>query len=106
VPRTFPGKQSDALEELGRAVSLDSTNARFAYVYAVALQSDHRLHDAINVLERARIVHPADRDLLFALSSDYRDAGDRSNALRYARILVDAFPGDPDASLLLRSIEH
>jgi len=97
-------KSNDAVTELGRAVSLEAGNARFVYVYAVALEGVHRMPEAIRVLAQGRVAHPRDRDLLFALASAYRDTGDRVSALRYARLLVESFPQDREAALLLQSL--
>ena len=63
------GKPDDALRELGRAVSLEPGNSRFAYVYAVALQGSHRVPEAIRVLKRALLAHPQDRDATLLLRS-------------------------------------
>jgi hypothetical protein len=57
----------DALAEIGRAAEIDSDNARYAYVYAVALNSAGRTDDAIKTLEASYARHPAERDTLFAL---------------------------------------
>jgi Flp pilus assembly protein TadD len=66
-------KSDDALRELGRAVSLEPSNARFAYVYAVALEGNHRLPEAIRVLKRALLAHPRDHDLALLLQSIGRE---------------------------------
>ena len=42
----------EALVELRRATEFDPLNARFAYVYGVALQSTDQIEPAIAVLER------------------------------------------------------
>lgn len=77
-------KRSDAaLAELAEAAKLDTTNARFAYVYGVALNSFGRSAAAIAALTAASRTHPANRDILEALASMHRDAGDRAEAARY-----------------------
>lgn len=78
-------KQSDkALAELALAAKLDPANARFAYVYGVALHSAGRADAAIETLVKASAAHPADIDILQALMSFYRDRGSVAEAQRYA----------------------
>jgi len=75
--------RDDAVTELAQAVRLDPGNARFAYVYGVALHSQGRLADAIDVLVGASRAHPADQAILEALAAFYRDAGDDAQAERF-----------------------
>ena len=76
-----------ALAELAKAAALDPANARYAYVYGVALYSDGRTGEGLAVLVRASSRHPADTDLLTALASFYRDRGDEAEAQRYTERL-------------------
>ena len=56
-------KRSDeALGELRKAAELDPGQARYAYVYAVALHSAGRGNEAIAVLKENLVRHPNDRD--------------------------------------------
>jgi len=76
--------QSDrGLAELSLAAKLDPANARFAYVYGVALHSAGRVDAAIAALVKASEAHPADTDILQALASFYRDRGEEETALEY-----------------------
>jgi Flp pilus assembly protein TadD len=97
-------KLSEALPELARAASLAPDRAHFAYVYGVALYSAGRKQEAIAVLEKVRVRHPDDRELLFGLATFNRDAGDRAAALRFARLLVKSNPHDSEARALLESL--
>ena len=70
------------MSELRRAAELEPEQARYAYVYAVALHSAGRGSEAMTVLKDNLARHPDDRDTLLALISFSRDAGDaatRSN---------------------------
>jgi predicted CXXCH cytochrome family protein len=53
-----------ALAELGRAAALGPDNPRFAYVYAVALQSTGNRREALAVTELALQSAPGDRELI------------------------------------------
>lgn len=99
------GQLPAATRELGEANRLAAGSPEFAYPYAVVLHGTGHPREAIAVLEIARKNFPASRDVLYALSTFSRDAGNAANALRYATELVRAFPHDPDASALVRSLQ-
>jgi Flp pilus assembly protein TadD len=80
-------KRSDeALRELERATALEPGNARFAYVYAVALHSTGRVDAAIAKLEKA-LLAPNDRDIVTALASFHQARGEHAAANRHAERL-------------------
>ena len=78
-------KRTDpALGELERATTLEPGNARFTYVYAVALHSTGKVKAAIARLEKALLAHPNDRDILQALASFHEARGASTAAKKYA----------------------
>ena len=95
----------EALAALGRAAQLAPDNARFAYVYAVALQDGGRPGEAVAVLERAYAAHPTDPDILFSLAANLLQQGQLADAQRYARELMRVAPGYPNARELLRAVD-
>jgi hypothetical protein len=56
-----------ALDLLRQTSELAPDNARYAYVYAVALNSTGAQSEAMALLERTHQRHPADREVLMAL---------------------------------------
>lgn len=100
------GLKDDAVGELNLAAELanEADRARFSHDYAVALHSFGRVGEAIATLERARDRAPADRDVLFALTTFHRDAGHLTEAAKYAVQLQQLYPDDPDAAALVRSL--
>jgi Tfp pilus assembly protein PilF len=81
-------KHTDAaLGELERATILAPDNARFAYVYAVALHSAGKSKEAIARLEKTLAAHPNDRDVLQALASFHQARGDNAVAEKDAERL-------------------
>jgi Flp pilus assembly protein TadD len=96
---------ADAVAQLRRASELAPDNGRYAYVYAIALNSTGAKDQAMALLLRAHAQHPADRDVLFGLVSFARDRGDTASALRYARELAALNPGDIQLQLLIRQLE-
>ena len=91
----------DALKSLRRAAGLAPDSVRYAYVYAIALNSAGRATDALRVLADSQRRHPADRDTLLALVDLLQTRGDRAGALGYARQLAELYPDDPGIAGLI-----
>jgi Flp pilus assembly protein TadD len=96
----------DAIAELRRAAELEPDRARYFYVYAVALHSAGQGPDAIAVLKDALTRHPSDRDILLALTTFNRDAGDQAAALDYAERLARLAPNDREIANLVQSLRN
>ncbi len=94
----------DALPALARATELDPDADRYAYVYAVALNSAGQGERAIAALERAHQQHPGDIDTVAALTTISKERGDLAAARKWARVLVELAPQDPQARALLESL--
>jgi predicted CXXCH cytochrome family protein len=90
----------DALGEFRTATELEPERSRYAYVYAVALQSSGRSDESIKVLKENLARHPDDRDTLLALVTFNRDAGDIGAALEYAERLSRITPNDRNLTRL------
>jgi predicted CXXCH cytochrome family protein len=100
-------KRSDeALGELRRASELEPDRIRYAYVYAVALNSKGRADEAVTILKESLAAHPDDRDILLALVTFNRDAGDVGSALEYAERLNHVAPNDPDLASLIQDLRR
>ncbi len=82
-------RSREALSELERATMLEPGNARFAYVYAVALHSAGETDAAITRLEKAFAAHPNDRNILEALASFHEARGERASARKYTNRLQE-----------------
>jgi Flp pilus assembly protein TadD len=89
---------------LAKAATLEPNNARYSYVYAVALQSSGQLDQAIKILEQAHKRRPADRSVLQALVSFEQGKGDIRSARIYAEQLYQLSPEDPQAKALYNSL--
>jgi len=100
------GDKGAALQELALAAKLAPDNARYGYVRAVALHSAGRRSEALAVLRDADARHPYDLEILSALVSLNREAGDTKGALPYARKLAEALPGDPNVKRLMDELER
>jgi Tfp pilus assembly protein PilF len=92
---------TEALDQLRLATELAPDNARYAYVYAIALNSTGAPDKATALLERTHRRHPADADVLLALVSIARDNGDVATALRYAREVAVLHPADPQVRAMV-----
>ena len=78
-----------AVEALARAVEQAPDNARYAYVYAVALDANGKLAAAIDVLDQAHKRHQNDWEVLAALVNYANKAGKTDIADRYGAELDD-----------------
>jgi Flp pilus assembly protein TadD len=99
-------RPDDALGELRRTAELEPDRARYAYVYAVGLQSAGRVADATAVLKDSLARHPADCNTLMALVTFNRGAGDLGSALEYAERLAQAEPTNRDLADLIRDLRR
>jgi tetratricopeptide (TPR) repeat protein len=95
-----------ALDELRNAAELDTGQARYAYVYAVALHSTGHNGEAIRELKENLTRHPNDRDTLLALVSFSRESGDISSALEYAERLALIAPDAPGLGGLIQDLRR
>ncbi len=98
-------RADESLQELARAAELAPAQARYAYVYAVALHGAGQPDRALDVLRGAHARHPGDRDVLIALATMNRDRGRRADALAWARALRNLDPEDPGAQRLVAELE-
>jgi predicted CXXCH cytochrome family protein len=99
-------RSSEAIVELQRATELEPDRARYQYVYALALHSAGRTPDAVAALTDALAKHPEDRDILSALATINRDAGDITAALEFAERLARLAPGDPGPASLVDELRR
>lgn len=97
-------KMQAALDSLARAAELDPLNQRYQYVYAVGLQSEGKLDQAISVLERVLVRSPDEVEILYALATFNRDAGRREAALDFALKLQALLPNEPQIKELVNSL--
>nr|WP_294577481.1 tetratricopeptide repeat protein [uncultured Rhodopila sp.] len=96
---------ADAMPLLRKAAELAPDNARYGYVYAIALNSTGSPQQARALLERLHQQHPADPDVLVALVTTARSAGDLPAALLHARELAGLYPGNPQIRMLVLELE-
>ena len=98
------GKQMNALSELAEASKLAPENARYAYVYAIALHSGGQAKQAVTVLQAADLRSPNNRELLSALISMQLEMGDTKTALVYAKKAAEASPEDRQIKQLIEQL--
>jgi Flp pilus assembly protein TadD len=98
------GRKNEALAEFQQAHDLAPEDARFAYVYAVALNSAGRTAAALGEIDKALARSPGNRDLLIAEITFRRDANDLAGARQYAQRFAQSYPDDPDSGAMLREL--
>jgi len=89
-----------------RAAELDPGQARYGYVYAVALHSAGRGSEAVTALKDNLARHPDDRDTLSALISFSRESGDIGSALEFAERLRNVVPDEPGLTGLIEDLRR
>ena len=98
-------RTADALKALADASRLEPANARYAYVYAVALNDAGQPTQALQVLDTALLRRPYDRDVLAALAHFRARAGDREAALRYVKQLRGLDPESVEYAQMAKQLE-
>ncbi len=98
------GERLSALTELAEARQLALENARYSYVYAIALHSAGKPAQALAILEEADRRNPFDMDILNALVSIHLERDDRKAALVYAKKAAEAMPGNAEISQLVADL--
>jgi tetratricopeptide (TPR) repeat protein len=77
-----------AIPELKKAAQLDQDNARFSYVYAIAIgEKDPK--EAIKILEEAYPKHTGDLQIVSGLAYYYKQIGDTKKSEMYEKKLKD-----------------
>src|SRR5262249_41060626 len=99
-------QNDDAVGELAKAAELEPDRARYAYVYAVALNSGGRRPEATAGLAAAVARHPGDRDILLALVTFNRDAGNIAAAVAYGEQLMRLAPDDREVANFVEGLRR
>ena len=97
-------RNAQALDLLGAAARGDPGNARYAYVYAVALNDAGKTNAAIETLDISLKAHPYDADSIAAMVNFLEQSGDPAKALTYANRLDDLEPGNPQVQQMLKDL--
>ncbi len=97
-------RTDEAVAELRRAADLEPHRARYLYVYAVALHSSGHGGEAIAALKAYLNRETEDRNILLAVITFSRDAGDLATALEYGERLVRMTPDDRDTARFVESL--
>jgi tetratricopeptide (TPR) repeat protein len=90
------GKKEEALVYLENASRYDPDDPQYSYVYAIGLNSRQQPEKALEVLRDALLKHPYDRNILYSLATISMENGKTDDALKYASMLVDNYPEDPN----------
>ncbi|MCG6968341.1 MAG: tetratricopeptide repeat protein, partial [Gammaproteobacteria bacterium] len=98
-------KLEEALQHLKAAADQAPNQARYQYVYGVALQSSNGTPAAVKYLQKAYKQHPADINILYALASFNFEMGDTSAAQKYTSELLILAPQHQGAQQLMQQLD-
>jgi len=96
---------AQALPYLKEAFELPTGQPRYAYVYAIALDNQRQLKEAIAVLETANKRWPNQTDLLLTLVRYLEKNNEINKAYRYLSDLSRIAPGSPQVSQILERLQ-
>jgi len=99
------GQADAALLSLAKAVELAPADQRFAYVYAVALNSVGRDAEALALLQQAHGLREADQEILHALLGIEMQSGNSAAVLEYGQRLLQLRPWDKQLEELLKKFQ-
>ena len=94
-----------AIKSLAHAVTLNSNNRRYTYVYAIALHSAGKIKPAIKQLKILVQQNPEDIDALYTLVSFNKDIGNTDLALSYAKKLQLLMPNNSNIKNLIKTLK-
>ncbi len=106
LSRVRSGDSTEALALFARAAELADDSPYYRYVLGVALYSSGDRQAALDVLARAHESFPSYRELLVALATMHRDAGNIAEATEYALRLRELAPTDASVRSLLDELEE
>lgn len=98
-------KYAAALPYLKEAFELPTGQPRYAYVYAIALDNQQQLSEAIAVLEVANKRWPNQTDLLLTLVRYLEKNNEINKAYRYLSDLSRIAPGSPQVQQILQRLQ-
>jgi cytochrome c-type biogenesis protein CcmH/NrfG len=75
-------------------------------VYGVALNSMGKQQEALKILKAADARQPYNMEVLSALISMYREAGNTTAALVYAQKVADALPDNEEIKQLITELKQ
>jgi predicted CXXCH cytochrome family protein len=99
-------RKGEALNEFAESAKRAPENARFAYVYGVALHDLGEREKALQTLRATLGRFPNDGDILYALASYEIEANDELSAIARLEALLRLEPENEEARALLRSLQR
>jgi predicted CXXCH cytochrome family protein len=99
-------RSADGLDLLRAAARSEPGNARYVYVYAIALNDVGQTKAAIETLEKSVKTHHYDRDSLAALVNFLEQSGDLAEAVTYAQQLDALEPNNPQVRQMLKELKE
>lgn len=99
-------KQTEAMGYLEKSVKFAPQNARYAYVYSVALNDLGQPQKAIGILKNALTLAPDDGNLNYMMMVVTLRLEQYENALKYAQKLNSLYPDNPQIRGQMKMIQQ
>jgi predicted Zn-dependent protease len=99
-------RYAEAIQSLKRAAELEPAQPRYAYVYAVALQSGGKPAEAHRILTDAVRRSPSNVEILTVLLQEALKTGQQKEALSYAERLCILRPDDSQLAQFTGQLRH
>jgi tetratricopeptide (TPR) repeat protein len=101
---TRSGEPEAALNYLQQAAEVETEGTRHRFVYAIALHDLGQPAKAIDQLQALLRSVPQSEEVLLALTNYNAEMGQRSNALKHAKTLMQIAPGNRSYQQLYQSL--
>ena len=99
------GQSDESLVALQKAALGAPEDARFQYVYAIALNSAGRPGEALMALEDAQVNHPYAMDIATTLVSISLEQGQKNEAQKHLEYMKKQWPNAPETQSLTQQVE-
>jgi tetratricopeptide (TPR) repeat protein len=98
-----------AMQEFRATVAVDSTSKNAVLAYQQVALHDYLMKKdwkgAIEVLQKALAIDPMNKQTLIWLGQAYQNAGDKENALKYYKKVLEIDPAEPNATNGIKSLQ-
>ena len=97
-------EKQNALKSLENSTLFAPENASYLYTYALLLQDQKNIHQAIRYFEKAYAITPTNPDISYSLTQSYIALNQFKQALFYAKNLARLLPNDQQIAQMINQL--